>query len=82
MPAFRSLLLVALLLALGGALPIPRSAYAAGDAWGCVGRRFAGRWHTQPAEEQHRPREGQPERSNLGEAGVPGTVEPGRSRLE
>jgi autotransporter family porin len=25
--------------------------YAAGDAWGCVGRWFAGRWHTQPAED-------------------------------
>jgi autotransporter family porin len=23
--------------------------YAAGDAWGCVGRWFAGRWRTQPA---------------------------------
>lgn len=25
--------------------------YASGDAWGCVGRWFAGRWHTPPAEE-------------------------------
>jgi autotransporter family porin len=25
--------------------------YAAGDAWGCIGRWFAGRWHTQPAED-------------------------------
>jgi autotransporter family porin len=25
--------------------------YAAGDAWGCVGRWFAGRWRTQPALE-------------------------------
>jgi autotransporter family porin len=25
--------------------------YAAGDAWGCVGRWFAGRWHTQAAED-------------------------------
>ncbi len=25
--------------------------YGAGDAWGCIGRWFAGRWHTQPAEE-------------------------------
>jgi hypothetical protein len=25
--------------------------YAAGDAWGCVGRWFAGRWHTQPAND-------------------------------
>jgi autotransporter family porin len=25
--------------------------YAAGDTWGCVGRWFAGRWHTQPAED-------------------------------
>jgi autotransporter family porin len=25
--------------------------YAAGDAWGCVGRWFSGRWHTQPAED-------------------------------
>lgn len=24
--------------------------YAAGDLWGCVGRWFAGRWHTQTAE--------------------------------
>jgi hypothetical protein len=24
--------------------------YGAGDAWGCVGRWFAGRWHTAPAE--------------------------------
>ena len=24
--------------------------YAAGDQWGCVGRWFAGRWHTQAAE--------------------------------
>jgi hypothetical protein len=24
--------------------------YAAGDMWGCVGRWFAGRWHTAPAE--------------------------------
>ena len=25
--------------------------YAAGDAWGCVGRWFSGRWHTQPSED-------------------------------
>ncbi len=25
--------------------------YAAGDQWGCVGRWFAGRWHTQPAND-------------------------------
>jgi autotransporter family porin len=25
--------------------------YAAGDAWGCVGRWFSGRWHTQPGED-------------------------------
>ena len=24
--------------------------YAAGDAWGCMGRWFAGRWHTQAAD--------------------------------
>jgi hypothetical protein len=24
--------------------------YAAGDQWGCVGRWFAGRWHTAPAD--------------------------------
>jgi len=24
--------------------------YAAGDAWGCIGRWFAGRWHTSAAE--------------------------------
>jgi hypothetical protein len=24
--------------------------YHAGDAWGCVGRWFAGRWHTPPAQ--------------------------------
>ena len=24
--------------------------YGAGDQWGCVGRWFAGRWHTQAAE--------------------------------
>jgi hypothetical protein len=24
--------------------------YGAGDAWGCLGRWFAGRWHTSPAE--------------------------------
>jgi autotransporter family porin len=24
--------------------------YAAGDAWGCIGRWFAGRWHTDPSE--------------------------------
>jgi autotransporter family porin len=23
--------------------------YAAGDAWGCFGRWFSGRWYTQPA---------------------------------
>ena len=23
--------------------------YAAGDAWGCVGRWFSGRWYTQPS---------------------------------
>lgn len=23
--------------------------YSAGDAWGCIGRWFAGRWHTNPA---------------------------------
>jgi hypothetical protein len=23
--------------------------YKAGDAWGCIGRWFAGRWHTQAA---------------------------------
>jgi hypothetical protein len=22
-----------------------------GDAWGCAGRWFSGRWHTQPAED-------------------------------
>jgi hypothetical protein len=27
------------------------SSYAAGDAWGCVGRWFAGRWHTGPADQ-------------------------------
>jgi autotransporter family porin len=27
------------------------SQYGAGDAWGCVGRWFAGRWHTQAAED-------------------------------
>ncbi|NJN15402.1 MAG: hypothetical protein HC822_03470 [Oscillochloris sp.] len=25
--------------------------YAAGDAWGCMGRWFAGRWYTQPAQD-------------------------------
>ena len=25
--------------------------YAAGDAWGCVGRWFAGRWHTAAADQ-------------------------------
>jgi hypothetical protein len=25
-------------------------AYAAGDAWGCIGRWYAGRWHTAAAE--------------------------------
>jgi hypothetical protein len=25
--------------------------YVAGDAWGCVGRWFSGRWHTQPAQD-------------------------------
>ncbi len=25
--------------------------YHPGDAWGCVGRWFAGRWHTQPAQQ-------------------------------
>jgi autotransporter family porin len=25
--------------------------YGAGDAWGCVGRWFAGRWHTAPANQ-------------------------------
>ncbi len=25
--------------------------YAAGDAWGCIGRWFAGRWHTQLAND-------------------------------
>ncbi len=25
--------------------------YKAGDAWGCIGRWFAGRWHTQPARQ-------------------------------
>jgi hypothetical protein len=25
--------------------------YAAGDAWGCMGRWFAGRWYTQPAKD-------------------------------
>jgi hypothetical protein len=25
--------------------------YAAGDAWGCIGRWFSGRWYTQPANE-------------------------------
>ena len=24
--------------------------YGEGDAWGCAGRWFSGRWHTQPAE--------------------------------
>ena len=27
------------------------SQYGAGDTWGCVGRWFSGRWHTQPAED-------------------------------
>ena len=27
------------------------STYRAGDAWGCVGRWFAGRWHTAPAQQ-------------------------------
>lgn len=27
------------------------STYAAGDAWGCVGRWFAGRWHTALADQ-------------------------------
>jgi autotransporter family porin len=27
------------------------STYHAGDAWGCVGRWFAGRWHTAPAQQ-------------------------------
>jgi len=27
------------------------SVYRAGDAWGCVGRWFAGRWHTAPAQQ-------------------------------
>ncbi len=26
------------------------STYGAGDAWGCIGRWYAGRWHTQAAE--------------------------------
>jgi hypothetical protein len=25
--------------------------YGAGDAWGCAGRWFSGRWHTRPAED-------------------------------
>jgi hypothetical protein len=25
--------------------------YQAGDEWGCVGRWFAGRWHTAPAQQ-------------------------------
>jgi autotransporter family porin len=25
--------------------------YRAGDVWGCVGRWFAGRWHTGPAQQ-------------------------------
>ena len=25
--------------------------YEAGDAWGCVGRWFSGRWHTAPGEQ-------------------------------
>jgi hypothetical protein len=25
--------------------------YHAGDMWGCVGRWFAGRWHTTPAQQ-------------------------------
>ena len=28
----------------------PSHPYAAGDAWGCVGRWFAGAWHSDPAE--------------------------------
>ncbi len=27
------------------------SRYRAGDVWGCVGRWFAGRWHTAPAQQ-------------------------------
>jgi len=31
---------------------VPRvGTYHAGDAWGCVGRWFAGRWHTPPAQQ-------------------------------
>jgi hypothetical protein len=26
-------------------------AYRVGDAWGCIGRWFAGRWHTPPAQQ-------------------------------
>ena len=30
---------------------VPRGEqYHAGDVWGCVGRWFAGRWHTAPAQ--------------------------------
>jgi hypothetical protein len=31
-------------------VPEPR-AYHKGDAWGCVGRWFSGRWHTPPAQQ-------------------------------
>ena len=31
---------------------VPRNGkYGAGNAWGCVGRWFAGRWRTAPAEQ-------------------------------
>jgi hypothetical protein len=31
---------------------VPRGEqYHSGDAWGCVGRWFAGRWHTRPAQQ-------------------------------
>jgi autotransporter family porin len=28
----------------------PTAGYRAGDAWGCVGRWFSGRWHTPESE--------------------------------
>jgi autotransporter family porin len=31
-------------------LPKPNPAYAAGDAWGCIGRWYSGRWHDAGAE--------------------------------
>ena len=48
--------------------------YRAGDEWGCVGRWFAGRWHTPPAQQYIRFCQEVQARTDLDEAGLPAAL--------